>query len=65
MKGTDGAFKCINIIGSAESNGILKNLFIHSIKTPGTGLDLRAYSYLKDKGFPEDFIDFLGGVSID
>ena len=57
--------KCLNVIGSAEINGILKNSFIKSIESPGAGLDLRSICYLKDQGFPDSFIDFLGGKSID
>lgn len=57
--------KCLNVIGSAESNGLLKNIFIKSIESPGVGVDVRSVCYLKDKGFPDSFIDFLGGKSVD
>lgn len=57
--------KCLNVIGSAQSNGLLKNLFIKSIESPGAGVDVRSICYLKDRGFPDSFIDFLGGKSVD
>ena len=57
--------KCLNVIGSAESNGLLKNIFIKSIESPAAGIDIRSVCYLKDKGFPDSFIDFLGGKSVD
>ena len=60
-----GAIKCLNVIGSAESNGLLKNIFIKSIESPGAGMDIQSVCYLKDKGFPDSFIDFLGGKSVD
>ena len=60
-----GGIKCLNVIGSAESNGLLKNIFIKSIESPGVGVDVRSVCYLKDKGFPDSFIDFLGGKSVD
>ena len=60
-----GVIKCLNVIGSAESNGLLKNIFIKSIESPGAGMDIQSVCYLKDKGFPDSFIDFLGGKSVD
>ena len=57
--------KCLNVIGSAESNGLLKNIFIKSIESPEAGIDIRSVCYLQDKGFPDSFIDFLGGKSVD
>ena len=60
-----GAIKCLNVIGSAESNGLLKNIFIKSIESPGAGMDIQSVCYLKDKGFPDSFIDFLGGKTVD
>ena len=61
----DSGIKCLNVIGSAESNGLLKNIFIKSIESPEAGIDPRSICYLKDKGFPDSFIDFLGGKSVD
>ena len=60
-----GVIKCLNVIGSAESNGLLKNIFIKSIESPGAGMDIQSVCYLKDKGFPDSFIDFLGGKTVD
>ena len=60
-----GAIKCLNVIGSAESNGLLKNIFIKSIESPGAGMDIQSVCYLKDKGFPDSFIDFFGGKTVD
>ncbi len=57
--------KCINMIGSADSNGVVKNAFIKSIENKAAGLDIKTVCFLKEKGFPDSFIDFLGGNSID
>ena len=65
VKAEDGALKCINVINSADSNGILKNLFIKSFENKDAGLDLKSVCYLKWKGFPDSFIDFLGGKTVD
>lgn len=59
------AIKCINMIGSADSNGIVKNAFIKSIKTPEAELDIKTICFLQGKGFPDAFINFLGGKSLD
>ena len=57
--------KCINMIGSADSNGIVKNAFIKAIENPEAGLDIRTICFLQGKGFPDGFINFLGGKSLD
>ena len=57
--------KCMNIIGSSDSNGVVKNAFIKSIESPGAELSMQTVCFLKDKGFPDDFINFLGGKSLD
>ena len=59
------AIKCLNVIGSAESNGILKSAFIKAIENKDAGLDLKSVCYLKWKGFPDSFIEFLGGLNLD
>lgn len=56
---------CLNVIGSAESNGVLKSIFVKSIESPQAGLDVGSICRLKDKGFPDSFIDFLGGNCVD
>ena len=61
VKGTDGAFKCINIIGSADSNGIAKNIFIKSFENKDAELDIRTICFLQDRKFPDSFIKFMGG----
>ncbi len=57
--------KCINMIGTADSNGVVKNAFIKSIENKEAGLDIKTICYLREQGYPNDFIDFLGGTSID
>ncbi len=62
----DGSgIKCINMIGSALSNGVVKNIFIKAIENKEACLDVKTVCFLREKGFPQTFIDFLGGVSID
>lgn len=60
-----GKIQCINVINSSDSNGLLKSIFIKSLKNPDAGLDIQSICYLMDKGFPESFIEFLGGKSVD
>lgn len=57
--------KCINIIGAADSSGIVKNAFIKSIENPDAGMSIQTICFLKEKGFPDDFINFLGGRILD
>lgn len=59
------SIKCINMIGTAESNGVVKNIFIKSIENNEAGLDIKAVCFLKEKGFPDSFINFLGGKFVD
>lgn len=59
------AIKCVNVIGSADSNGVMKNVFIKSIENPDAPLDIKTICFLQGKGFPDDFINFLGGRSLD
>ena len=61
----DAGIKCINMIGTALSNGVVKNIFIKLIENNAAGLDVRTVCFLQEKGFPNSFIDFLGGTSID
>lgn len=60
-----GNIKCINMIGTADSNGIVKNTFIKAIENPEAGLDIRTICYLQKNGFPDGFIKLLGGNSFD
>lgn len=64
VKGENGV-KCINLIGSAESNGVLKHILIKAFENPTADIDLKSICLLKSKGFPDSFIDFIGGTSID
>ena len=65
VKECGGNLKCVNIINSADSNGILKNLFIKMFENADAGLDLKSVCYLQWKGFPDSFINFLGGSTLD
>ncbi len=57
--------KCINMIGSADGNGIVKSAFIKGIENPEAELDIKTICLLKGKGFPDGFINFLGGKRLD
>ena len=57
--------KCINIIGSGDNNGAIKNIFIKRIENGAAGPDVRTVCFLQEQGYPNSFIDFLGGTSID
>ena len=61
----DGRIQCLNVINSADSNGLLKNIFIKSLKSPEAALDIPSICKLRAKGFPESFIELLGGKCID
>ena len=65
VKGADGAIKCINIIGSGLSNGVIKNYFIKAIENKDAKLNMKTVCFLQEKGFPNSFINFLGGISVD
>lgn len=64
VRGGSG-IKCINMIGSADSNGVVKNTFIKSIENAAAGMDIKTICFLREKGFPNSFIDFLGGIPVD
>lgn len=53
------------MIGSADSNGVVKNIFIKAIENKAAGMDIKTVCFLQEKGFPQEFIDFLGGISVD
>lgn len=57
----ENEIKCLNVIGAAESNGILKGVFIKKIENMDAELDLPTICSLKESGFPDSFIDFLKG----
>ncbi len=60
-----GGIKCINIINSAGSNGLIKSIFIKSLENPAARMDIRSACYLLRQGFPVSFLNFLGGYDID
>ena len=43
----------------------VKNAFIKSIENPDAGMSIQTICFLKEKGFPDDFINFLGGRILD
>ena len=61
----NGRVQCINVINSSDSNGLLKNIFIKTLKSPEAEPDVQSICYLMDQGFPSSFIEFLGGKSVD
>lgn len=62
-KGT--RIQCLNVINSADSNGLLKNIFIKSLKNPEAAIDTLSICQLKSRGFPDRLIELLGGKCID
>lgn len=60
-----GRITCINMIGTADSNGVVKQILTRAFETGSTGLDIKTACFLIDKGFPKGFIDFIGGITID
>lgn len=61
VKGTEG-IRCINLLGRAQESGIIKNRFMKSL-LGGEGLDVAACCALKNAGFPDEFIAFMGGLA--
>lgn len=61
----DGKIKCINMIGTADVNGVIKNIFIKSFENSEAALDKGAVCCLKANGFPDSFIKFIGGNIVD
>ena len=57
--------KCVNIIGSAAFNGVIKNAFIKSIESPEAELSVQTICLMRHYGMPESFINFMGGKSLD
>ena len=64
-KKKDGKVTCINMIGTADSNGIIKQVLLRAFETGRLGLDAATTCFLKEKGFPDGFIDFIGGTILD
>ena len=64
-RGQDGSIKCVNITGSADINGLFRNNFIKGLIEGETSFNVKAACQMRDKGVPQSFIDFLGGIKID
>lgn len=60
-----GTLQCVNMIGTAESNGVMKHALIRSFETGVTALDIKSACFMREKGVPDSFIEFLGGISVD
>lgn len=52
--------KCINMIGTAECNGIFKNLFIKALENDKAPIDPKVLAMLAVNEIPISFIEFLG-----
>lgn len=59
------SIKCINMIGGVDSGGVIKNIFIKAIQNPAAELDMNSCCILLKNGFPNQFIKFLGGRTLD
>lgn len=57
--------KCINMIGTAQINGIMKNFFVKSFETEDAEMDVPTRCHLLANGIPAEFIDFIGGKTFD
>ena len=64
-KKKDNKISCINMIGTAESNGVMKQILLRAYETGNLATDIRSTCFLMDNGFPKSFIDFIGGTTID
>lgn len=56
---------CINMIGTAESNGVVKQILLRAYETDNLSTDIPSACFLRGNGFPKSFIDFIGGTTID
>ena len=56
------ALRCINMLGAVGAAGMIKNLFIKSIESPGAGLSRQDLCLARSQGLPDAFIKFLGGT---
>jgi len=52
--------QCLNMIGTAETNGIFKNLFIKSLENDQAGIDPKVLAVLLKHGLPKSCFRFLG-----
>ena len=49
------------IYGDDEVSAVVSK----AIESKHAGLDIKTICFLREKGFPDSFIDYLGGTSID
>lgn len=57
----DGTLKGLNMLGGAAVSGIIKNHFMKGLAGGAPVLDVESRCKLMGAGFPQDFIDFIGG----
>lgn len=55
-----GRVQCLNMIGTAETNGIFKNLFIKSLENDQAEIDPKVLAVLLKHGLPRSYFHFLG-----
>ncbi|MDO4547234.1 MAG: NAD(P)/FAD-dependent oxidoreductase [Clostridia bacterium] len=60
-----GKIRCVNLISAIDSAGIVKHAMIRAFGGGSAGFDARAFCLMRDKGIPDSFIKFMGGISID
>lgn len=65
MEGADGTLKGLNLLGGAAVSGIVKNHFMKRLSGENVQLDALSRCQLKNAGFPQNFIDYLGGMVYD
>lgn len=65
MEGADGTLKGLNLLGGAAVSGIVKNHFMKRLSAENVQLDALSRCQLKNAGFPQNFIDYLGGMVYD
>lgn len=58
----DGEFACVNILGSYENTGIIKNIMMKRIRGIKAELDPFMKAKLEQQGIDPKFIKLLGGV---
>ena len=53
---------CVNILGSYENTGIIKNMMMKRMRGNSTSFDTFMEEKLRQQGFDSAFIKILGGV---
>lgn len=64
-QGADGTLKGLNLLGGAQVGGIIKHHFMKRLSGAAPELDVESVCKLKDAGFPQSFINYLGGSAND